>query len=79
MNTQDAIAAFLAKGGNIRKVSQDETAGLTASDWHKAIRAPTYCPIRAENAAIEARYTSAGHNGRTVITNGLGEVIAIET
>lgn len=39
-NSADAIAAFLTKGGKVRKVSTSATCGMTARQWHKAARDP---------------------------------------
>jgi hypothetical protein len=38
--TNDAIAAFLAKGGKVRKVSAGASNGMTAGQWQRAIRDP---------------------------------------
>lgn len=37
-STQDAIAAFLANGGAVKKVSTDATCGMTDRQWHRASR-----------------------------------------
>ena len=34
--TQDAIAAFLAKGGSVRKIATGEGAGVTDRQWYAA-------------------------------------------
>lgn len=37
-STQDAIAAFLAKGGAIKKVDATATCGMTERQWHRVQR-----------------------------------------
>lgn len=37
-NTQDAVAAFLAKGGAIAKVDATASCGMTDRQWHRAQR-----------------------------------------
>lgn len=37
-NTQDAIAAFLAKGGRVAKIDANATCGMTDRQWHRASR-----------------------------------------
>ena len=38
VSTQDAIAAFLAKGGAIKKVDATASCGMTDRQWHRASR-----------------------------------------
>lgn len=37
-DTQDAIAAFLAKGGKVQKVATGASNGMTDRQWYKAVR-----------------------------------------
>lgn len=39
-DTNDAVAAFLARGGKIAKVEAGASNGMTARDWYKAARDP---------------------------------------
>jgi hypothetical protein len=36
----DAVAAFLARGGQITKAAEGESLGLTAREWHAKARDP---------------------------------------
>ena len=79
--TEDAIAAFLARGGKIRKVEGDATSGLSERDWADTVRGKVtdrnwHVAKVDENALIEQRHVTYDHLGREVVTNGLGERIA---
>lgn len=72
--TQDAIAAFLAKGGAIRKVEAGASNGMTNRDWYLAARDGNSPNIGEKlNSLIEERHVQGG-----VVYNGLGEVIGKE-
>ena len=55
-DTQEAIAAFLAKGGTVNKVSPDASAGMTARDWHKAVRDPVISRDDIDERVAEREY-----------------------
>lgn len=67
-STDDAIAAFLARGGKVQKVEPDARA-LDDREIYLAERgrAPRE---KTDNELIEERHVRAG-----VVYNGLGEVI----
>lgn len=68
-DTQDAIAAFLAKGGKVAKVAEGATCGLTDRDFYKLARDPV---VKRVVDPTEQRI-DLGH----AVVNGLGEVIYI--
>lgn len=58
-NLEDLVAQFLARGGQVTKVSEGQTAlNLSPREWAKAIREPGTVQSRAreaEDARLHAR------------------------
>lgn len=82
-DTNEAIAAFLAKGGKINRVDADATSGISDRDFYYAARGKVtnsnerFIPMN-ENTLIGQRIIHCtDHLGRSIITNGLGELIVI--
>ena len=72
MNTssQDLVAAFLAKGGSVRRVPKGASSGITDRQFFLASRGDI--SLKADdNALIAERHTE----GMGVVRNGLGEII----
>jgi hypothetical protein len=64
-DSKDLIAAYLAKGGKVRRMESGERA-MTDRELYKAERGEA----KDDNALIEERHVRAG-----VVYNGLGEYI----
>lgn len=69
-NSQDAIAAFLAKGGKVAKVVEGASNGMTAGQWHRAARDVEVSRVVSDNDLIGQRI-DLGHS----VVNGLGETV----
>ena len=62
-NSQDAIAAFLAKGGKVTKAPEGAGIGLTNRQWYMASRDET--PVRViEQEDIDAAISEREHEVR---------------
>ena len=72
-NTQNAIAAFLAKGGNVRKVSANATNGMSNRDWYKAARDETVSRIVDDYSDTEQRDERAREIFGCARANGASE------
>ena len=53
-DTQDAIAAFLAKGGKVTKAAEGEGLGLTNRQWYRAARDPVITRVIEDDSMAEA-------------------------
>ncbi|MDR5726241.1 MAG: hypothetical protein RB191_02110, partial [Terriglobia bacterium] len=74
---RDYLAEFVAKGGQVKRAPEGIAYGVN-KDADKVKRAIAR-QFRSENSLIEERHVGAmDHCGRSVITNGLGEIIAYE-
>jgi len=70
---RDYMAEFKAKGGKVTHAAPGIAYGVDANADRSKREADRV------NALIEQRYVSAhDHLGRAIITNGLGELIAVE-
>jgi hypothetical protein len=67
----DPVAAFLAKGGSIRRVPTGASSGISDRQFYLASRGDISLKGPSENDLIEQRHT----DGAGVVRNGLGEII----
>jgi len=86
-NTDDLIAAFLAKGNKVTKVAEGEGMGLSNAQWYRKstdaslsgrVVAGEFLPdsVQDANDLIAQRRVVIDHMDREIVVNGLGERIS---
>ena len=82
-----ALAASASASAPITRVKEGEGLGLSNKEWGQLMRDPTHqseklieaFARKSTNDLINERHVHAvDHMGRSHITNGLGELIAVE-